>query len=67
MKFLKRKPLFVSVTEFLITVVGFFDILMVSNSEESRSLLMTICKLAPESTTNSLSSSFMVDAASMIH
>ena len=38
----------------VITVVGFFDILMVSNSAELRSLLLSICILAPESTTNSL-------------
>ena len=49
------------------TVVGFFDTLTVSNSAELRSLLLTICILAPESTTNSLSSGFKVDAASIIH
>ena len=51
----------------VITVVGFFEILMVSNSAESRSLLLTMCILAPESTTNSLSSSSFVDAAGIIH
>ena len=51
----------------VITVVGFFDVLMVSNSAELRSLLLTICILAQESTTNSLSSGFMVDAAVIIH
>ena len=51
----------------VITVVGFFDILMVSNSAESRSRLLTVCMLAPEKTTNSLSSDFMVDAADLTH
>ena len=48
------------------TVVGFFEILMVSNSAELRSFLLTVCILAPESTTNSLSSGFTVDAAGII-
>ena len=47
----------------VITVVGLLDVLMVSNSAELRSFLLTICKLAPESITNSLSSSSFVDAA----
>ena len=48
----------------VITVVGFLDILMVSkNSAELRSFLLTMCILAPESTTNSLSSGSFVDAA----
>ena len=51
----------------VITVVGLLDVLMVSTSAELRSLLLTICMLAPESTTNSFSSSFMVDAAGIIH
>ena len=49
------------------TVVGLLDILMVSNPAELKSLLLTICKLAPESTTKSLSAGFMVDAAGIIH
>ena len=40
----------------VITVVGLHDVLMVSNSAELRSFQLTICILAPESTTNSLSS-----------
>ena len=51
----------------VITVVGLLDILMLSNSAESRSLLLTICRLAPESSTNSLSSGCLVDAAGKIH
>ena len=47
----------------VITVVGLLDVLMVSNSAELRSFLMTICILAPDSTTNSLSSGSFVDAA----
>ena len=43
------------------TVVGLLDILMVSNSAELRSLLLFICILAPESTTNSLSSGTFVE------
>ena len=38
----------------VITVVGLLDVLMVSNSAELRSFLLTICMFAPESTTNSL-------------
>ena len=45
------------------TVVGLFETLTVSNSAELRSFLLTMCLLAPESTTNSLSSRFIVDAA----
>ena len=51
----------------VITVVGLLDVLMVSNSAESRSLLLTICIFAPESTTNSLSSRSFVDAAWSTH
>ena len=46
----------------VIIVVGFLDVLMVSNSAELRSLLLTTCILAPESTTNYLSSGSFVDA-----
>ena len=38
----------------VITVVGLLDVLMVSTSAGLRSLLLTICILAPESATNSL-------------
>ena len=38
----------------VITVVGLLDVLMVSNSAESKSFLLTICILAPESTANYL-------------
>ena len=48
----------------VITVGGLLDVLMVSNSAELRSRLLTICILAPESTTKSLSCSSFVDAAS---
>ena len=34
---------------------------------KSLSFLLTICMLAPESTTNSLSSGFVVDAAGKLH
>ena len=51
----------------VITVAGFFEILMVSNSAALRSLLLTICILALESTTNFLSSGFMVDGAGKLH
>ena len=37
----------------VITVVGLLDVLMVSNSAEWRSFLLTICILAPEGNTNS--------------
>ena len=47
----------------VITVVGLLDVLMVTSSAESRSVSLTICILAPESTTNSLSSGSFVDAA----
>ena len=40
----------------VVTVVGFLDVLTVSNSAELRSRLLTICILALEYTTNSLSS-----------
>ena len=49
------------------TVVGLSEILTVSNSAELRSFLLTICMLAPESTTNSVSSGFIVDAAGKLH
>ena len=51
----------------VITVVGFVDILMVSISAELRSFLLTICILAPESTTNYLSSGSFVDATGSTH
>ena len=51
----------------VITVVGFLDILMVSNSAELRSVLLTTCILDPESTTNSLSSGSFIDATSNTH
>ena len=38
----------------VITVVGLLDVLMVSNSAELRSRLLTVYILAPESTTNFL-------------
>ena len=49
------------------TVVGLLETPTVSNSAEERSFLLTMCMLAPESTTNALSSGFIVDAASKIH
>ena len=49
------------------TVVGLLEALTASNSTESRSFLLTVCMLALESTTNSLSSSFIVDAAGKLH
>ena len=51
----------------VITVVGLLDVLMVSNSAELRSFLLTTCILAPESTTDSLSSGSFVDAAGSTH
>ena len=51
----------------VITVVGLLDLLMVSNSAELKSRLLTMCILARESTTNSLSSSSFVDAATSTH
>ena len=48
-------------------VVGLLDVLMVSNSAELKSFSLTICILAPESTTNSLSSGSFVDAAGSAH
>ena len=59
--FVRTSPLAV------ITVAGLLDILMVSNSAESRSFLLTLCIFAPESTTNSLSSRSFVDAAGRTH
>ena len=49
------------------TIVGFFDILTISNPALLRSFLLTMYIHAPESTTNSLSSGFIVDAAGKIH
>ena len=49
------------------TVVGFFDILTVSNSALWKSFLQTMCLLAPESITNYLSSFVIVDAAGKTH
>ena len=43
-------------------VIGLLNVLMVSNSAELRSFLLTICILAPESTTNSLPSGSLVEA-----
>ena len=51
----------------VITVVGILDVFMVCNSAELKSFLLTICILAPESTTNSLSSGSLVDAAGSTH
>ena len=51
----------------VITVVGLLDVLMVANSAELRSFLLTISIVAPESTTNSLSSGSFVDAAGSNH
>ena len=51
----------------VITVVGLLDVLMVSSSAELKTRLLTICILAPESTTNSLSSGSFVDAARCTH
>ena len=45
------------------TVVGFLETFAVSKSAELRSFLLTMCILAPESTTNCPSSGFIVDAA----
>ena len=49
------------------TVVGLLETLTVSKSAELRSFLLTICMLAPESTTDALSSGFIVDVAGKIH
>ena len=49
------------------TVVGLLDVLMVSNSAEQRFRLLTTRILAPESTTNTLSSGSFVDAAGSTH
>ena len=51
----------------VITTVRFFDKLTVSNSASLRSLLQTMCLLPPESTTDSFSSGFIVDAAGTTH
>ena len=47
----------------IITIVRFLDVLMVSHSAELRSFSLTTCILHPQSTTNSLPSSSLVDAA----
>ena len=51
----------------VITVVGLLDVIMVSNSAELRSRLLTRCILVPESTTNSLSSVSFVEASGSTH
>ena len=51
----------------VMTVVGLPGVLMVCNSAELRSRLLTICILAPESTAISLSSGSFVDAAGSAH
>ena len=45
------------------TVGGLLETLTVSNSAEFRSFLLDVCMDAPESTTNSLSSGFILDGA----
>ena len=45
------------------TIAGLLDVVKVSNSSEFKSFLMIMCIDAPESTTNSLSSSPRVDGA----
>ena len=59
--FVRTSPLAV------ITVVGLLYVLMVSNSAELRSFSLTICILALDSTTNSLSLGSFVDAAGSTH
>ena len=49
------------------TVVGFLGTVTVSKSAEFRSFLLNMCMLAPESTTNCLSSGFIVDGAGKLH
>ena len=49
------------------TVVGLLDVLMASNSAGLRSFSQTICILAPESTTNSLSSGSLAEALGSTH
>ena len=68
-KFDKYVQLFDIFRRFLscLHVVGLLDVLMVSNSAELRSFLLTKSILAPESTTNSLSSGSFVDAAGSTH
>ena len=51
----------------VITVIGLLDVLMVSNSAESRSPSLTICILAPESTTKSLFSRSFIDVTGNTH
>ena len=51
----------------VITVVGLVDVVMVSNSAELRSFLMIFYILAPESTTNSLSSGSFAEALGRTH
>ena len=50
-----------------LAVITFLDVLMVSNWAELGSRLLTKCILAPESTTNYLSSGSFVDAARSTH
>ena len=45
----------------VMTVVGFLDVVTVSNSAEFKSFLLIMCIDAPESTTNYLSSGLIVD------
>ena len=47
----------------VISLVGFLDARTVSSTAEFRSFLLTMCIDAPESTANSLSSSFFEDGA----
>ena len=47
----------------MITVVGFLDARTVSSSAQFRSLFLSMCIDAPESTTNDLSSGFVEDGA----
>ena len=51
----------------VVITVDILDVLVVSYSAESRSRLLTMCMLAPESTTYSLSSGSFVDAAGSTH
>ena len=44
-------------------IVGQHDFVKVSNSAEFKSFLLIMCIDAPEATTNSLSSGFIVDGA----
>ena len=51
----------------VITVVGLFEVVTVSNSAEFKSFLLIMCIDAPESTTNSLSSSSIFDGEGRHH